>query len=100
MIQEGLEALRASGTSNMVIHLYVDNKNGLKALTGGPSSGREYIRQSLEEMRILRIKGCEILEKWTPSHRNIPGNGRANTLAKNRLQDTPCTWTRATLTWG
>lgn len=99
-IQKRLAALRERGTSIMVIDLCVDNQNELRCLPGGPSSEREYVRQCLEEIEILWLKGCEILRMQTLSHQKIPGNVRADTLAREGLNQKPCPWTRATLIWG
>lgn len=82
------------------IHLCVDNQTELHSLSGRPCGRREYVKQSLEEIGILWLKGCEILGKWTASHQNIPGNKQVDKLAKAGLTLRPCTRTQATLGWG
>lgn len=47
-IKEGLQALWERGTSNMAIHLCVDNQTALHSLSEGPSGGRDYVWQCLE----------------------------------------------------
>lgn len=51
-IQEGLRRLVTSGTVDSEITLCADNPNALRALAGGPSAGREYIKACLEYVKI------------------------------------------------
>lgn len=44
----------------------------------------------LEDVKILRQRGCEFKGKWTSSHTAIIGNERADTLAKLGTKDRPC----------
>lgn len=83
-IQEGIHNLKHLRPSEIpkVIYLCVDNYSALKALSGGPMSSRYNLRKCLEDMEILQQAGCRIQGKWTPSHQNILGNERADTLAK------------------
>lgn len=53
----------------------------------------------MEDMKILRQKGCKIKGKWTPSHPGILGNEQAETLTKEGTKDPPCQSTRTTVTW-
>lgn len=53
-IQEGLHEFREKFKDPGQIYLCVDNQNALRALSRGPTSGREYVRECLEETQILR----------------------------------------------
>lgn len=98
-IQEGLHELTKKFKDAGQIYLCVDNQNALIALSGGPTGGREYVRECLEEAHILWQRGCRVTGKWTPSHQNIIGNERADTLAKNGILVETCYWTRTILRW-
>lgn len=63
------------------------------------TAGREYVKACLEDLKILRQKGCKIKGKWTASYTGILGNVRTNTLSKEGTKDPPCHWIRTTLTW-
>lgn len=97
-IQEGLYNIRARFQEPMRIFVCVDNQNALRSRSGGPTSGREYVKECLEEELILRQRGCRISGKWTLSHQGITGNEHADTLAKKGTHSQSCHWTRATLT--
>lgn len=98
-LQEGLAALGKTKANLGLIYLCVENENALRSLSGGQTSGREYVRKYLEEIEILQHWGCEIFGKWSPSHQKITGNDRADTMAKEGLQMTKCEHTRTPLTW-
>lgn len=70
-IQEGPQQLVLRGETNASITLCVDNQNPLRALAGGPTAGREYIKHCLEDEKVLQQAGCYIRGKWTPSHVKI-----------------------------
>ncbi|KAL0630692.1 hypothetical protein Q9L58_010461 [Maublancomyces gigas] len=97
--QEALGGLRLTTANVGLIYLCVDNQNALRSLSGGQGSGREYIRKSLQEIETLRQRGFEMLGKWTTNHQNIPGNDRADTLAKEALQMNKFERIRTMLTW-
>lgn len=98
-IQEGLRCLIDPDANNRVIVLCADNQNAQKALAGGPTAKREYVKACLEDVNILRQKGCKIKGKCSPSHTGILDNERADTLAKEGTKDAPCQWTKKTLIW-
>lgn len=82
-----------------MIYVCIDNLNALKALAGGPTNSREHLSRCPEEAEDMRLKGCRILGKWTPSHQGIEGNKIADTLAKEGLSSSSCGLTRTTLGW-
>lgn len=96
-MQEGLARLR--DTKNREIWLYADNQNALRALSGDPTTAREYVGGFLEDVKILQQGDCEVKGKWTPSHQDIQGNKQADTLAKNGLTLSLCSKARTTLSW-
>lgn len=99
-IQEGLHRLVLRGTTNATIILCADNTNVLRGLAGGRTNGREYVRSSLEDVATLRLMGCTVQGKWSPSHSGIPGNEIADTVTnQGALAPDRCLWTRTTLTW-
>lgn len=83
----------------MEIFLCADSQNTLKALAGGPTAGREYIKGCLEDVNILRQEGSKIRGKWTPFHTGIEGNEEADTLAKEGAKENPCRGRQTRLTW-
>lgn len=98
-IQEALDRLKYLHLREKDIYLCVDNQNPIKALAGGPTAGRAYVMKCLEDVATLQQKGCNVTGKWTPSHEGIPGNERADTLAKEGTKLGTCIWARVTLTW-
>lgn len=98
-IQEGLRCLVLDQTKDKTIYLCADNQNALRALAGGPTAGREYVKAGLEDVKTLQLRGCKVRGKWTPSPKGIPVNEKADTLAKRGLKDHPCNWSRCSLTW-
>lgn len=54
-IQEGLSLLAANRTTNCEIILRANNQNALRALAGGPSAGREYIKPCLVSWRLSSV---------------------------------------------
>lgn len=97
-IQEGLQDLVKIWVQNVDIYLCVDNQNALSALASGPNGGKEDIKACLEDVKTLQTRGCKVNEKWTPSQEMIPGNERADTLAKAGTKRNICKWARTTLT--
>jgi len=60
----------------------------------------EYARWALEMISDLSLLGWEISTTWCPSHCNINGNERANTLAKRGASSgVPCHFALTTKTW-
>ena len=60
----------------------------------------ECVHRVLETISDLRLLGWEISTTWCPSHCNINGNERADTLAKRGASSTvPCHFALTTKTW-
>lgn len=98
-IQEGVAELNARLTKDSEIDLCHDNQDALRALVGGLTAGREYVKECLKEALTLQQNRSRVLGKWTLSHKNIPGNKQVDKLAKMSLNSPVCTWTRTTLAW-
>lgn len=99
-IQAGLRALVELGTRGRAEYLCADNQNALKALVGGPTTGREYVKECLKDVNTLQQSGCKVRGKWTRSHEGIPGNELADTLAKDASKLTNhCPWEQSTHSW-
>lgn len=52
--QQGLQVIATSGTTNSEVWRWVDNRNALQALAGGPTARREYIKTCLKDLKILQ----------------------------------------------
>lgn len=90
VIPEGLRCVVDLNISNSEMILCLDNENAIRALAGGPTEGRKYVRACPEDVKILQERPCKIRGKWTLSHMGGISNERTNTLAKERIKDASC----------
>jgi len=76
----------------------VDNRAALDTLQFNKHN-QEYACRALETISDLRTLGWEISTTWCPSHCNIQGNDRADTLAKQGVASAiPCQFALTTKT--
>ena len=99
-IQEGLEHISSLNWNPKDILVCVDNQAALITLTSGNPAGSEFALHVLQIISNLQDTGWTIKGLWTPAHCGIPGNERADTLAKLSSQKTDlCIHTRVTKSW-
>ena len=69
-------------------------------LARGNPNGTEYAQHTLNMISLLQGQGWSVSGLWMPAYCGIPGNKRADTLAKLGSQSaTLCQHTRVTRTW-
>ena len=75
----------------------MDNQSALATLQSGNPTNSEFTHHSLTAMRQLQDTGWQVAGLWKPAHCGIPGNERADMLAK-QIAQTPnsCKHSRAT----
>lgn len=73
-----MRRINTLGTANRIVWVYTDNQNALRAMAGGPTVGREYVKEFLEDVKALQERGRKVRGKWTPSHQGISGNEHAD----------------------
>jgi len=83
VIQEAVTSLLTTTALRATAIIFVDNRMALKILQFNKHN-YEYTRRVLEMISDLSLLGWKIFTTWCPSHCNINGNVRANTLAKRR----------------
>ena len=99
-IQEGLQQITSLDWNPRDILVCVDNQAALITLTSGNPAGSEFAHHTLQLISHLQHKGWTINGLWTPAHCGIPGNERADTLAKLSSQKMDvCPHTRVTKSW-
>ena len=98
-IQEVVTFLLTTTTRRASAIICVDNQTALDTLQFNKHN-HEYARRALETISDLSQLGWEISTNWCPSHCNIQGNERADTLAKRGASSTtPCQFALTTKMW-
>ena len=99
-IQEGLLYIIATGWAPTHILVCADNQAALLTLSAENPSGTEYAQHTLQAIFRLREMGWSTSGLWTPAYCGIPGNERADALAKLGSQGTlQCQYTKVTRSW-
>lgn len=99
-IQEGLAFLASSGWPAGRVVTCADNQAALLTLAANNQEGLEYARNALLTVSALRNEGWSVSGLWMPAHCGIPGNERADLLAKAGSQpETPCHHARVMKSW-
>jgi len=99
-IQEGLLALETSQSQPTQVLICADNQAALQTLQSGNPNNTEFARHTLNIIARLVLKGWQIMGLWTPAHCGIPGNERADRLAKEGARtNSICIHTRTTKFW-
>ena len=81
-IQEGLLFIAASDWTPGHLLICVDNQAALQTLAGGNPDSHEFAHHTLSAISNLQGRGWTMSGLWTPAHCGIPGNERADLLAK------------------
>jgi ribonuclease HI len=98
-IQEATSSLMTTISPRVEVYICIDNKAAIDTLSFNKSN-HEYARRTLTNIKQLRLLGWSIRTVWCPSHCDIPGNDRADALAKQGASGhTPCQYTTTTKTW-
>jgi len=98
-IQEAVICLLNTNAPRATAIICVDNRAALETLQFNKHNN-EYARRALEVISDLSLLGWEISTTWCPSHCNIKGNKRADTLAKKGATlAIPCHFALTTKTW-
>jgi ribonuclease HI len=99
-VQEAVNILLT--TTNMPrtkVFICIDNQAAINTLQLNRSN-HEYARRTLQIIDTLQLLGWSICTIWCPSHCDIRGNERADTLAKRGASLTnPCHFTTTTKSW-
>ena len=99
-IQEGLLSLETSQSQATQILVCADNQAALQTLQSGNPNNSEFARNTLNIIARLVSNGWSIMGLWTPAHCGIPGNERADGLAKAGARtNSKCLHTRTTKFW-
>ena len=99
-IQEGLLLIHSMNWTPTRILICADNQSALAALAGRNPKNSEFARNTLTTIDLLQKQGWIVSGLWTPAHCGIPGNERADTLAKSGAQNPNiCRHARVTRSW-
>jgi ribonuclease HI len=98
-VHEATSSLLTTVLRRVEVYICIDNKAAIDTLSFNKSN-HEYARRTLANIEQLRLLGWTIRSVWCPSHCDIPGNDRADTLAKQGAAGhTPCQYATTTKTW-
>jgi len=98
-VHEATSSLLTTISPCVEAFICIDNKAAIDTLSFNKSN-HEYARRTLANIEQLRLLGWSIRTVWGPSHCDIPGNDRADTLAKQGVAGhTPCQYATTTKTW-
>jgi hypothetical protein len=98
-VHEATSSLLTTVSHRVEVYICIDNKAAIDTLSFNKSN-HEYARRTLANIEQLRLLGWTIRTVWCPSHCDIPGNDRADTLAKQGAAGhTPCQYATTTKTW-
>ena len=82
-LQEAVRLLNDRGETGGSYTVFSDSQAAIFRLLHeecGPAQA--LAREAIEASQELRSRGCDITIRWTPSHRGVTGNERADALAK------------------
>ena len=99
-IQSALSHLHATFESDPTtatnIVIFTDSKSALQALEKGNADNEEVLLTAMNADKLLSAFAVRVVLQWIPGHTNIPGNERADKLAKKGTQqeqpDKPTTY--------
>ena len=98
-VQEAITTLLTNTMPPTKVFICIDNKATIDTLQLNKSN-HEYARRTLQINDTLRLLGWSIYTIWCPSHCDIQGNERADTLAKRGASSTNlCRFTTTTKSW-
>jgi ribonuclease HI len=98
-VLEAVSALLTTTIPRSKAFICIDNQAAISTLEFNKDN-HEYARRSLETVAQLRLLGWDISTVWCPSHTGIPGNERADSLAKQGTSyPVACQYTLTTKIW-
>ena len=98
-VQVAVTALLTAAASRASVYVCIDNQATTDTLQFSESN-HEYARRALEVLDSLQRLGWHVSTVWFPSHCNIRGNERADSLAKAWVSSTiPCCFALTTKAW-
>jgi ribonuclease HI len=98
-VHEATSSLLTTVSHRVDVYICIDNKAAIDTLSFNKSN-HEYARRALANIEQLQLLGWRIQTVWCPSHCDIPGNERADALAKQGAAGhTPCQYATTTKTW-
>ena len=98
-VQEAVTAVLTTTAPRASVFVCIDNQAAADTLQFNKSN-HEYAQRALEVIENLQHLGWHVSTVWCPSHCNIRGNERADTLAKTGASSTvPCRFALTTKAW-
>jgi len=98
-VQEAVSTLLTVTAPRSTIYFCIDNQATIDTLQSNKDN-HEYARCALETIAALQLLGWQTFTTRSPSHSNIPGNERADTLTKMAASSTvPCRFALTTKCW-
>jgi len=98
-VQEAVSTLLTTTAPRGTVFICIDNQSAMATLNFNKHN-HEYTRRALDSIEDLRTLGWQISITWYPSHCNMRGNERADTLAKQGAgSSVPCRFALPTKTW-
>jgi len=98
-VQEAVSTLLTTTAPRATVIMCIDNQAAIATLNF-KKHNHEYAQWALNSIEDLRTLGWQISITWCPSHCNIRGNKRADTLAKQGAGSlVPCRFALTTKTW-
>jgi len=98
-VQEAVSTLLSVTIPRGAVFICIDNQAAIDTLQSNRGN-HEYARRTLATIATLQLLGWRVSTVWCPSHSNIPGNERADTLAKMAASSTtPCRFATTTKCW-
>jgi ribonuclease HI len=82
---EYLDDLRRRGRLAVieVIHIYTDSKSAVERLKAGAARQKDHTSRTVwARIKLLSEAGAEMFFQWVPGHAGLPGNERADELAR------------------
>jgi ribonuclease HI len=98
-VQEAVTTLLTTTIPRSAVFICIDNQAAIDTLQHNESN-HEFARRALEVIARLQLLGWQISTVWCPSHCGIPGNEKADALAKMAASSTvPCRFAVTTKYW-
>ena len=99
VVQEAITTVLTTTATHTLVFVCIDNQAAVDTLQFNESN-HESVQRTLEIIDNLQCLGWHLSTVWCPSHFNIRGNDRADTLAKTRASSTvPCRFAFTTKAW-